>query len=85
MQEDLQKRVEAVHVEASAGGGMVTVRMNGQKVVTEVRIEPDASPAPPLRWVAPHRTAGILLRTRSFTGKPICRAETGSSGFSWLV
>ena len=41
MQEDLQKRVEAVHVEASAGGGMVTIRMNGQKVVTEVRIEPD--------------------------------------------
>ena len=41
MQEDLQKRVEAVNVEASAGGGMVTVRMNGQKVVPEVRIEPD--------------------------------------------
>ena len=41
MQEDLQKRVEAVHVEASAGGGMVTVKMNGQKVVTEVRIEPE--------------------------------------------
>ena len=41
MQEDLQKRVESVHVEASAGGGMVTVKMNGQKVVTEVRTEPD--------------------------------------------
>ena len=41
MQEDLQKRVESVHVEASSGGGMVTVKMNGQKVVTEVRIEPD--------------------------------------------
>jgi len=41
MQESLQKQVEAVHVEASAGGGMVTVKMNGQKQVTQVKIEPD--------------------------------------------
>src|SRR2546421_8655654 len=41
MQESLQKQVEAVHVEASAGGGMVTVKMNGQKQVTEVRIDPE--------------------------------------------
>ncbi|SRR6266849_2292737 len=39
MQETLQKHVDAVHVEASAGGGMVTVRMNGQKQVTQVRID----------------------------------------------
>ena len=41
MQESLQKQVETVHVEASAGGGMVVVKMNGQKQRTEVRIEPD--------------------------------------------
>src|SRR6201981_3883579 len=41
MQEGLQKQVETVQVEASAGGGMVTVKMNGQKQLTEVRIEPD--------------------------------------------
>ena len=41
MQESLQKQVETVHVEASAGGGMVVVKMNGQKQLTEVRIEPD--------------------------------------------
>jgi DNA-binding YbaB/EbfC family protein len=41
MQETLQKQVDAVQVEASAGGGMVTVQMNGQKMVTSVRIEPD--------------------------------------------
>jgi DNA-binding YbaB/EbfC family protein len=28
-------------VEASAGGGMVVVRMNGQKQLVDVRIEPD--------------------------------------------
>ena len=41
MQESLQKQIEKLHVEASAGGGMVTVRMNGQKQVTEVRIDPE--------------------------------------------
>lgn len=41
MQESLQKQVDAVQVEASAGGGMVVVQMNGQKQVTTVRIEPE--------------------------------------------
>ena len=39
VQENLQKQVEAVHVEASAGGGMVVVKMNGQKQITELKIE----------------------------------------------
>jgi len=41
MQENLQKQVDEMHVEASAGGGMVIVKMNGQKQVTEVKIEPE--------------------------------------------
>ena len=41
VQEDLQRQVNTVAVEASAGGGMVAVKMNGQKQVLEVRIEPD--------------------------------------------
>jgi len=41
VQEDLQRQVNSVAVEASAGGGMVTVKMNGQKQVLEVKIEPD--------------------------------------------
>lgn len=39
--EDYQRQVNAVTVEASAGGGMVWVKMNGQKQVLDVRIEPD--------------------------------------------
>jgi DNA-binding YbaB/EbfC family protein len=41
MQESLQKQVESVAVEAAAGGGMVVVKMNGQKQVTSLKIEPD--------------------------------------------
>jgi nucleoid-associated protein EbfC len=39
IQENLQKQVDSVNVEASAGGGMVVIKMNGQKQVTDVRIE----------------------------------------------
>jgi len=41
MQEDLQRQVNSVTVEASAGGGMVAVKMNGQKQIVDIRIEPD--------------------------------------------
>lgn len=40
-QEKLEKRIGEISVEATAGGGMVTVRMNGQKHLTEVRIDPE--------------------------------------------
>ncbi len=41
VQEDLQRQVNSVAVEASAGGGMVTVKMNGQKQIVDIRIEAD--------------------------------------------
>ena len=42
MQEQLQKQMEDLVVEASAGGGMVTVKMNGQKQLLSVAIDPEA-------------------------------------------
>lgn len=41
MQEQLQKQLDELAVEASAGGGMVTVKMNGQKQLTAVQIDPE--------------------------------------------
>jgi DNA-binding YbaB/EbfC family protein len=41
MQESLEQQVREIRVEASAGGGMVTVKMDGQKRITEVRIDPE--------------------------------------------
>ena len=41
VQEKLEKQLDGLSVEASAGGGMVSVKMNGQKQLTELRIEPD--------------------------------------------
>jgi len=41
MQEQMQKRMSETKVEATAGGGMVTVVVNGAKQVLSIRIDPD--------------------------------------------
>lgn len=41
VQEKLEKQLDELSVEASAGGGMVSVKMNGQKQLIEVRLEPE--------------------------------------------
>jgi DNA-binding YbaB/EbfC family protein len=41
MQEQLQKRMADLRVEATSGGGMVTVVVNGAKQVQSIRIDPD--------------------------------------------
>lgn len=40
--QEIQQKMRETVVEASAGGGSVTVRMNGQKQVLEVKIDPAA-------------------------------------------
>ena len=41
MQDKLQKQMAEVRVEASAGGGMVTVVMNGAKQIQSLKIDPE--------------------------------------------
>ena len=43
MQEKLQAEIAQIRVEASAGGGMVTVQMDGQKNLLAVKIEPEVT------------------------------------------
>jgi hypothetical protein len=42
MQERLQRELNELIVEASVGGGMVTVKMSGHKQVVSVTIDPEA-------------------------------------------
>ncbi|MCU1321537.1 MAG: hypothetical protein JWM43_1186 [Acidobacteriaceae bacterium] len=42
MQEQMEKKLSETVVEASTGGGVVTVRMNGKKEVLRLRIDPTA-------------------------------------------
>lgn len=43
MQERMQEEVARIRVEASSGGGMVTVQMDGQKKVLGVKIDPEVA------------------------------------------
>ena len=42
MQEKMQKQMAELRVEATAGGGMVTVVLNGAKQVISLKIDPEA-------------------------------------------
>src|SRR4029079_10607612 len=42
MQEKMQKEMEELRVDASAGGGVVTVEMKGNHEVVALKIDPDA-------------------------------------------
>ncbi len=43
MQEKLQQEIALIKVEATAGGGMVTVNMDGQKNILSVKIDPEVA------------------------------------------
>ncbi len=43
MQERLQAEIALIRVEATAGGGMVTVKMDGHKNVLGVKIDPEVA------------------------------------------
>jgi hypothetical protein len=42
MQSKLQQEIEALEIEGTAGGGMVTARMNGKKQLLSLKLAPGA-------------------------------------------
>ena len=42
MQEDMQREMQRIRVDASAGGGVVSVAMNGSKELIDLKIDPEA-------------------------------------------
>ena len=43
MQEKMQQEIALIKVEATAGGGMVTVQMDGQKNLLSCKIDPEVA------------------------------------------
>jgi DNA-binding YbaB/EbfC family protein len=41
MQEQLHKQMETTVIEATAGGGMVSVKMNGNKQLLSIQVDPE--------------------------------------------
>lgn len=42
MQEDMQREMQRIRVDATAGGGVVKVAMNGAKELVDLKIDPEA-------------------------------------------
>ncbi len=40
MQEKIQEEIKALEIETSSGGGMVTVKMSGEKKIISLKIDP---------------------------------------------
>jgi len=43
MQDKMQQEIAAIKVEATAGGGMISVQMDGQKNLLKVKIDPEVA------------------------------------------
>ncbi|HLK51882.1 MAG TPA: YbaB/EbfC family nucleoid-associated protein [Candidatus Angelobacter sp.] len=57
--QDLQHKMKQTVVEASSGGGTVTIKMNGQKQVLETRIDPEAVKAGDVEMLQDLVTAAV--------------------------
>ena len=57
--ETLQKKMQETVVEGSAGGGTVTVKMDGRKQVLSIKIDPEAVKADDLEMLQDLITAAI--------------------------
>lgn len=59
MQQTLQREMADLEVEASSGGGMVTVTMSGNKQLSAIRIDPEAVDVSDLEMLQDLITAAV--------------------------
>ena len=83
MQEQLQKHLDELIVEASAGGGMVTVRMNGQKQLIAVQIEPEVFASRELEMLQDLIVAAVNEATRKVDEQLASRVGNLTAGLNF--
>ncbi len=82
MQEQLQKQLDDLVVDASAGGGMVTVRMNGQKHLISVQIEPEVFESKDVEMLQDLIVAAVNEAARKIDGHLASRVGSLASGLN---
>ncbi|MBI1983994.1 MAG: YbaB/EbfC family nucleoid-associated protein [Acidobacteria bacterium] len=82
MQEQLQKQLNDLVVEASAGGGMVTVKMNGQKQLVSVHIEREVFASEDVEMLQDLIVAAVNEATRKVDEQLASRVGNLASGLS---
>ncbi len=82
MQEQLQKQLDELVVEASAGGGMVTVKMNGQKQLVAVQIDREVIASGDLEMLQDLVMAAVNEATRKVDEQLASRVGNLTSGLN---
>lgn len=82
MQEQLQKQLNDLVVEASAGGGMVTVKMNGQKQLVSVQVEREVFASQDVEMLQDLIVAAVNEATRKVDEQLASRVGNLASGLS---
>ncbi|HWC17960.1 MAG TPA: YbaB/EbfC family nucleoid-associated protein [Terriglobales bacterium] len=66
--QEIQEKMRATVVEASSGGGTVTVKMNGQKQLLSVKIDPEAVKSDDVEMLQDLITAAVNEAARKVDG-----------------
>lgn len=66
--QEIQEKMRATVVEASSGGGTVTVKMNGQKQLISVKIDPEAVKSGDVEMLQDLITAAVNEAARKVDG-----------------
>ena len=82
IQEQLQKQLNELVVEASAGGGMVTVKMNGQKHLVAVQIDSEVFAAKDLEMLQDLFLAAVNEAARKVDEQLASRVGNLASGLN---
>ena len=82
MQEQLQKQLDELVVEASAGGGMVSVKMNGQKQLVAVQIDREVITSGDIEMLQDLVMAAVNEATRKVDEQLASRVGNLTSGLN---
>ncbi|HEV2178229.1 MAG TPA: YbaB/EbfC family nucleoid-associated protein [Terriglobia bacterium] len=82
LQEQLQKQLAELVVEASAGGGMVTVKMDGQKQLISVHLDPEVFATQDVEMVQDLVLAAVNEATRKVDEQMASRVGNLAGGLS---
>ena len=82
LQEQLQKQLAELVVEASAGGGMVTVKMDGQKHLISVHFDPEVLATKDVEMVQDLVLAAVNEATRKVDEQMASRVGSLAGGLN---
>jgi hypothetical protein len=85
VQEKLEKQIGEIAVEATAGGGMVSVKMNGQKQLISIHIEPEVFKSKDQEMVQELVLAAVNEATRRVDEELSKQVKDLTGGFPGLM